>query len=607
MNSDLLFDIESNVRSKLNAIVEELKIGKTDSLQKMSYIVCGDPTKMKAYEIESYLINDELSSLKSSQLSLLWLATDDGVGYDDSDLNELSYDVYDVFNYVYDNIDMYDSYNYSENDFLQLLDRQCWLETTIQECNLFYNELEDEILNKIGYFDENNILVPDLVDCFEMIQFYYIYGKDIESLSYKEYEKHLLYKLTSLIEKEEISENFFSDISSSYESFNHFLDNSDFYCLLPPIYFAKKIMEAEEFEFSFGTQKEESITFASIDSDQITNIIKEECDDVNYALETITYTTIYDIVTYGSYAYNQLSYNNSDQRYDHDLSRFLQYTHTLRSSNEEGTRLWVYTSLKKKLEDKHNTVRSSIEDFIKKEFPEYENSKYNLNAVKAPAKKKNTFSAVKPYVLFPDEPPTHNKIKDNSQIKSSLERSQILKNIKALFFIIPIGLLIIIYAYFGFKSMVYTAWVAPTYPITYSIQGSDGRSLTMIFLPNNKTYIIYADKGKNYLELSLDQMRGVYATNYFWRLWYLDAPGLGLSFLGPLKLRIYPKGAKPVIMETTVLNKYIQGSEKSTLSDIGVRTNIVLLFTDDAVRFEDMWLQKVETDPKLVDMLILKL
>ena len=60
LKNDLLFDIESNVRSKLNTIVEELKIGKTDFLQKMSYFVCGDQTTMKIYEIESYLINKEL-------------------------------------------------------------------------------------------------------------------------------------------------------------------------------------------------------------------------------------------------------------------------------------------------------------------------------------------------------------------------------------------------------------------------------------------------------------------------------------------------------------------------------------------------------------------
>ncbi len=170
---------------------------------------------------------------------------------------------------------------------------------------------------------------------------------------------------------------------------------------------------------------------------------------------------------------------------------------------------------------------------------------------------------------------------------------------------IGIGLFIFMLLFFGAKSMVVTLWKSPAQPTTYSVKGSDERSLTMIFLPRNKTYIIYADEEKDYIELELSQMRGTYATHYFWRLWYLDGPGL--SFWGPLRFRIYPEGTKPVIMETTVLNKYTQGSEKATLNDIGVRTHTVLLFSDDAVRFEGMWLQRVETDSNLLNILNTKL
>ncbi len=604
LQSDLLFDIESNVRSKLNIIVKELKIGKTDSLQKMSYSICGDPTTMKVYEIESYLINDELSSLKPSQLSLLWLATDDGVGYDDSDLNELPYDAYDVFNYVYNNIDLYDYGDYSEEDFLKLLDRQCWLQTTLQECKISYHKLHDEVISIVEY-DDFNVLIPDFVDAIEDVQFYYIYGKGIDSLTSKEYEKHLLYKLITLIKKENIDKSFFIELTGSYEGFDHFLDNYEFYSLLPPIYYAQKIMETEEFRFPLDFHIDKEIEFISLYSKTITTMADENDEKFSAFTDKILNTTIFDISNYRSEEYNRLVYNNSDQRYDHDLSRFLQYTHTLKNSNEEGTKLWVYTSLKKELEDEHNTVRSSIEDFINKEFPEYENSKYNLNAVKPPVKKKNTFSGVKPHVPFPDVLPTYSKINDKSQTKSYLERSKILKNLKALFFIIPIGLLVITYAYFGFKSMVYTGWVAPTYPTTYSVQGSDGRSLTMIFLSNNKTYIMYIDEEKDYIEIALEQMRGAYATHYFWRLWYLD--GAGISLWGPFRYRIYPEGTKPVIMETTVLNKYTQGGEKDTLNDIGARTHTILLFSEDAVRFEGMWLQRVETDSNLLNMLNTKL
>ncbi len=427
LQSDLLFDIESNVRSKLNAIVKELKIGKTDSLQKMSYIICGDPTTMKVYEIESYLINDELSSLKPSQLSLLWLATDDGVGYDDSDLNELPYDAYDVFNYVYNNIDMYDSYNYSENDFLELLDRQCWLQTTLKECEISYRKLHDEVISTVEY-DDFNALIPKFVDALEDIQFYYIYGNGVDSLSFKEYERHLLYKLANLIGKEKIDKSFFIELTGSYEGFNHFLDNYEFYSLLPPIYFALKIMKTEEFRYPLDFHIDKEIEFISLYSKTIENMAAENDEKFSAFTDKILNTTIFDISNYGSEEYNRLVYNNSDQRYDHDLSRFLQYTNTLKNSKEESTRLWVYTSLKKELEDEYNTIHSSIKGFIDKEFPEFGNKKSTINAVKPLSTLVNQrdisyVNAVKPYIPFPDQVSTRVKQRNKSYEDNKIEKS----------------------------------------------------------------------------------------------------------------------------------------------------------------------------------------
>ena len=403
LQKDLLFDIESNVRSKLNTIVKELKIGKTDSLQKMSYFICGDPTSMKVYEIESYLINEELSLLKPSQLAMLWLATDDGADYYDTELNELPYEEYDVFNYAYNNIELYDSYNYSEEDFLKLLDRQCWLETTLEECKIAYKKLHDEVINNIQY-DDFNALIPNFVDAIEDVQFYYIYGNGVDSLSFKEYEKHLLYKLITLIKKENIDKSFFIELTGSYKDFDHFLDNYEFYSLLSPIYFAQKIMETEEFRFLLDFHIDKEIEFISLYSKTIANMADENDEKFSAFTDKILNTTIHDISNYGSEEYNKLVYNNSDQRYDHDLSRFLQYTHTLKNSDEESTRLLVYTSLKKELEDEYNTIRSSIEDFIKKEFPEYKNKKTRDKSIfkrKSHLKKYDMKGIIKNFFLVP--------------------------------------------------------------------------------------------------------------------------------------------------------------------------------------------------------------
>jgi hypothetical protein len=64
--------------------------------------------------------------------------------------------------------------------------------------------------------------------------------------------------------------------------------------------------------------------------------------------------------------------------------------------------LWVYTSLKKELEDEHNTVRNTIEDFVKKEFPEYI--------------KKPIVNATKPYKPFTVPADLSMKKKNNPKI-----------------------------------------------------------------------------------------------------------------------------------------------------------------------------------------------
>ena len=151
--------------------------------------------------------------------------------------------------------------------------------------------------------------------------------------------------------------------------------------------------------------------------------------------------------------------------------------------------------------------------------------------------------------------------------------------------------------FFGLKGCVTTIWTSPTEHETYAVRGADGRSLTMIFAPKGLTYFVYMSKAEGHLEETLTRMRGTHGTHYFWRLWSVDSPSAGEGLFG---YRLYPDGSEPVVMETTVLNKFVQGNGDQTLPAIGERTHPVILFADGRVRFASMWLRRETTDPALV-------
>jgi hypothetical protein len=166
------------------------------------------------------------------------------------------------------------------------------------------------------------------------------------------------------------------------------------------------------------------------------------------------------------------------------------------------------------------------------------------------------------------------------------------------------ALAILLILFFGLKSCVMTVWKSPEQPTTYAIHGSDGRSLAMIFLPENEAMFLYTEEKADFIEASLTKMRGTYGTHYFWRLWSINEPGVGGGLFG---YRVYPEGAKPVVMETTVLKKFIHGSSIPTLRNEGDITHPIILFTANAVRFGDMWLEEEPTNPELVKSLLVKL
>jgi hypothetical protein len=158
-----------------------------------------------------------------------------------------------------------------------------------------------------------------------------------------------------------------------------------------------------------------------------------------------------------------------------------------------------------------------------------------------------------------------------------------------------VGIVALFILFMGLKGCAVTTWTSPSEPTTYAVRGADGRSMVMIFLPKHETYIAYTEQKANQMEIALTRMRGSYATHYFWRLWGLEGPRAGL-----LGYRIYPPSTKPIEMEISVLNKYLQGSETPSLQPKGDRTNVIMLFSDNAVRFEGMWLRRESTNPQLL-------
>ena len=161
------------------------------------------------------------------------------------------------------------------------------------------------------------------------------------------------------------------------------------------------------------------------------------------------------------------------------------------------------------------------------------------------------------------------------------------------------GAMVLAIAVFGLKGCIVTTWLSPAEPTTYAIRGSDGRALSMTFLPKNETLITYAERDSGFLELSLTKMRGVYGTHYFGRVWRLEGPAVGAGLFG---LRVYPEGSQPVVMETTVLKKFVHGTSKQTLPVEGEVTHPIILFSEKQVGFSGMTLDKELTDGKALEI-----
>ena len=163
---------------------------------------------------------------------------------------------------------------------------------------------------------------------------------------------------------------------------------------------------------------------------------------------------------------------------------------------------------------------------------------------------------------------------------------------------IGIGLFVVVLVFFGLKGCVVTIWSSPKSPEIYSIEGEDGRVMSMIFLPKHETMIWHFDPAHKTAEGVLTKMRGSYGTHYFWRLWHVEGPGITFGY------RIYPPDTEPVHMEITVIERFISGRGNPRFPEKGERTHQVLLFGKDALKFQSMWLRRGPDDPEMVKTLL---
>lgn len=163
---------------------------------------------------------------------------------------------------------------------------------------------------------------------------------------------------------------------------------------------------------------------------------------------------------------------------------------------------------------------------------------------------------------------------------------------------IGVILVICVLCFFGLKSFIVRVWMYPDEAKKYEVIGKDGRTLSMIFLPDRRTIIHYTDPSKLESEVVLTEMRGTFGTHYFGPLWRVEGPGVLLG------IRWIPKGVEPVMMEIETLGKFRIGPGESTFPKVGKTTYSEILFSTDVIKFQSMWLEEVSANKEEIDGLL---
>jgi hypothetical protein len=156
--------------------------------------------------------------------------------------------------------------------------------------------------------------------------------------------------------------------------------------------------------------------------------------------------------------------------------------------------------------------------------------------------------------------------------------------IKRVPMILGIGLVL----FLGVKGCVTTAWTLPKEPTTYLIEGTDGRTVSVTFLPQWKVIKVYFDPNEKSFEAVLSEVTNAsYGTHYLGPVWNVSEDGESL-----FGLRWVTGGAEPVTMRFKVLNKYHEGHGDSAFPPIGGQSVETVYFRNGEMKYSGMWLKK---------------
>jgi hypothetical protein len=151
--------------------------------------------------------------------------------------------------------------------------------------------------------------------------------------------------------------------------------------------------------------------------------------------------------------------------------------------------------------------------------------------------------------------------------------------------------------YFGAKGSIVKTWKSEEQPLTYTVFSAD-HSFSITFLSGNQGILYYMKEDGSYMEVSRVKLLGSYFTHYFWNVWHFEGFPIGW-----LNYRIYQGDVEPVMMEITTEERRRFGDGEAVFPRAGSRSRGIVLFSDEWIRFQDIWMTREPTDFELLDLL----
>lgn len=287
--NEIVPEVETNISKAVGFIIAQLSEGNSSGLERANYVMCGDSTSMKVYELESFFLRKELDKLSMDDFNTIKTSIEKPKNY--------VVDDYEVFMYLQNKIDIYKNIPFTREDFLHLLDKQCWLETTIKECNEEFSLLKNELnLDDIELYNPVNLFVPEFALDVQNTKFFYIFGKDIKKIDLETYKEYFLFKLTFLITRAEVDYDSLLHYNLSDEDFEYATSNPRIYQQIPPYFLAKLVIKSKVFEDVFKELEGQIISLVSLADKELECTFIENYKHLFDLVEAVMDTTIYDVI-----------------------------------------------------------------------------------------------------------------------------------------------------------------------------------------------------------------------------------------------------------------------------------------------------------------------